>query len=90
LLIKTTEREHSSSVCDFSPTETLTGISVELCPNGNRLWYPEYGDLSFPKIPSGADSRYEALKAQEFRLPFRPLARLAQNENADAPAVARS
>jgi hypothetical protein len=30
-----------SSVCDFSPTETLTGISAELCPNGNRLWCPE-------------------------------------------------
>src|SRR5438128_1363997 len=41
LLIKTTEREHSSSVYDYSPTETLTGISVELCPNGNRLWCPE-------------------------------------------------
>src|SRR5258706_9938918 len=42
------EREHSSSVCDFSPKEPLTGISVGMCPNGNRLRYPEYGDLSFP------------------------------------------
>src|SRR5215831_8332638 len=58
LLIKTTEREQSSSVCDFSPTETLARISVELCPNGNRLWCPESRfadtDLSVPKIPSGA------------------------------------
>jgi hypothetical protein len=42
LLIKTTQREHSSSVCDLCPRQKF---SVELCPNGNRLWCPEHGSL---------------------------------------------
>jgi hypothetical protein len=61
LLIKPTKREHSSSVCDFSPTETLTGISVELCPNGNRFWRP---DPSFNYLVGSGERRRRDVDAE--------------------------
>src|SRR5262249_57898712 len=75
LLIKTTQREHSSSACGFSPTEPLTEISVELCPNGNSLWRPEsrFSDTvtcRSRKSQSGADSP-QWRRGQKVALPAR-------------------
>ena len=55
----------------LSPTETLTGISVELCPNGNRFWRP---DPSFNYLVGGheqAGRHGEAERLRGFEIDYR-------------------